>query len=365
MIKKEDISNSLIKEVLVENFETEMKKISKNIDKYNYIALDTEFPGFIYQSLGTNNKENYYQTLKSNVDSLKLIQVGITICDKDGNYPKDMASWQFNFNFDLNYDKFSQESIQLLSNSGINFNKLSQFGVNMDQFGEALVSSGIVLNEDIKWISFHGAYDFAYLIKSLLNQPLPETEEGFFELMNLYFPNFYDIRYLVKNDNFRGSLSKLAQELDIYRIGSQHQAGSDSILTSEIFLKLKKFNQLEILDKGKNVLFGLGVGVETQNFSIINSLNSMSMNSTNDNQFPKNNNNYNNSNQFINDNYGNQNFNSLNISNSNNYGNKNSYNMGSNNVYNNFVNNSNNFNYSQNNIGNSRLNKEYIQKNSK
>jgi CCR4-NOT transcription complex subunit 7/8 len=94
-----------------------------------------------------------------------------------------------------------------------------------------------ILNDDIKWISFHGAYDFAYLLKVITNQLLPDKESGFLELMEVYFLNFYDVRYLVKN-NFRGSLSKLAQEFDIMRIGSQHQAGSDSVLTAEIYFIL-------------------------------------------------------------------------------------------------------------------------------
>lgn len=38
-------------------------------------------------------------------------------------------------------------------------------GIDVQHFGELLMSSGIVLNEDIRWITFHSGYDFGYLLK--------------------------------------------------------------------------------------------------------------------------------------------------------------------------------------------------------
>lgn len=38
--------------------------------------------------------------MRCNVDMLKIIQIGITLCDDDGNSP-EIATWQFNFTFDL------------------------------------------------------------------------------------------------------------------------------------------------------------------------------------------------------------------------------------------------------------------------
>lgn len=143
--------------------------------------------------------------------------------------------------------------------------------MQMERFAECLTSSGLILNEDITWISFHGAYDFAYLLKILTNLPLADNESIFLDQVQTYFPNYFDVRYLVKKDNFRGSLTKLAQGLEINRIGSQHQAGSDSVLTSEIFFRLKKTGDFdEVFCKGKNVLYGLGFGSdehETVNFN--------------------------------------------------------------------------------------------------
>jgi CCR4-NOT transcription complex subunit 7/8 len=193
------------------------------------------------------------------VDNLKLIQVGMTICDEFGNYPEDVSTWQFNLKFDINYEKFSQESIDLLTHSGIDFQQLATHGIDIQHFGEYLITSGLLLNDELNWISFHGIYDFAYLLKVLTGLPLPENETVFFDSLKMYFPHYYDIRYLVRYyENFKGSLSRLGQELKLHRTGIQHQAGSDSILTSEIFFKLKgEYFTDEFLMNDKNVLFSM------------------------------------------------------------------------------------------------------------
>lgn len=59
-------------------------------------------------------------------------------------------------------------------------------------------------------------YDFGYLLKILTCQPLPASEAEFFELLNLYFPNIFDIKYLMKFcDNLHGGLNKLAEMLEV------------------------------------------------------------------------------------------------------------------------------------------------------
>jgi CCR4-NOT transcription complex subunit 7/8 len=270
--KEKSKSNESIREVYVDNFIEEMKNISTLIDKYNYVAMDTEFPGIVYQ-FQQNTRDAYYRTVKQNVDKLKLIQLGITLSDEEGNYPPDVSTWQFNFKFDLNNDQYSNESIALLTNSGINFELLENRGIPVDLFGEYMITSGLLLNEDIHWISFHGIYDFAYYLRSVTNLYLPDTELLFFDSLRLYFPNYYDIRFLVRyNDNFRGSLAKLGQELSISRIGTQHQAGSDSLITSEVFFKLKaEYLSEDACKNDRNVLYGIGLGLEENEANYQNS----------------------------------------------------------------------------------------------
>jgi CCR4-NOT transcription complex subunit 7/8 len=53
---------------------------------------------------------------------------------------------------------YAQDSIDLLTRSGIEFQKNEELGIDVNDFGELLMSSGVVLNSNIKWISFHSGY---------------------------------------------------------------------------------------------------------------------------------------------------------------------------------------------------------------
>lgn len=53
---------------------------------------------------------------------------------------------------------YAQDSIDLLTRSGIEFEKNEELGIDVNDFGELLMSSGVVLNSNIKWISFHSGY---------------------------------------------------------------------------------------------------------------------------------------------------------------------------------------------------------------
>lgn len=257
-----------IREVWSDNLEEEFAVIREIVDDYPFIAMDTEFPGIVLRPVG-NFKSNYdyhYQTLKDNVDMLKLIQLGLTFSDEHGNLPtcgKDdrFCIWQFNFReFNVNEDVFANDSIELLRQSGIDFKKNNEDGIDARRFGELLMSSGIVLNDNVHWITFHSGYDFGYLLKLLTCQNLPDTQVGFFNLINMYFPMLYDIKHLMKFCNsLHGGLNKLAELLEVKRVGICHQAGSDSLLTSSAFRKLKENFFSGSLEKYAGVLYGLGV----------------------------------------------------------------------------------------------------------
>ena len=79
-----------------------------------------------------------------------------------------------------------------------------------------LIVSGIVLLDNVKWLSFHSGYDFGYLLSMLTNQHLPEGETEFFETLKVYFPNVYDVKYLMKScKNLKGGLQEVSANKDL------------------------------------------------------------------------------------------------------------------------------------------------------
>lgn len=253
----------------------------------------------------TTKADYHYQTLRCNVDLLRVIQLGITLFSEDGEtppahptditgapastYPNNLlpcpCTWQFNFVFSMQDDMYNQDSIDFLTQAGLDLESHEKNGIEPDQFGALLISSGLVLLEDVRWISFHSGYDFGYLVKLMLCKPLPEDETEYRKLLHIFFPSIYDIKYMVKhaqrnqsvNDTpltpqaanilnslgQKSSLQDLADELGIKRVGVAHQAGSDSLLTGKIFWDVRKniFNGVIDDEKYLGQVWGLnGVG---------------------------------------------------------------------------------------------------------
>ncbi|KAL1221209.1 putative CCR4-associated factor 1 [Cardamine amara subsp. amara] len=257
-----------IREVWSDNLESEMNLIREVVDDFSFVAMDTEFPGIVCKPVGTfkTNTEYHYETLKTNVNMLNIIQLGLTFSDEKGNLPtcgtdNKYCIWQFNFReFNLNTDLFAPDSIELLRQSGIDFARNNESGIDSKRFAELLMSSGIVLNENVHWVTFHSGYDFGYLLKLLTCLDLPDTQTKFFERISLYFPRVYDIKHLMKFCNsLHGGLNKLAELLEVERVGICHQAGSDSLLTSCTFWKLQENFFIGSMEKYSGVLYGLGV----------------------------------------------------------------------------------------------------------
>ena len=68
------------------------------------------------------------------------------------------------------------------------------------------------------------------------------------------------------NDNLQGSLNRLAQSLQVLREGKIHQAGSDSVVTIDVFFKLidNGIISKEQLPEMKNIVFGIGLGEDNE-----------------------------------------------------------------------------------------------------
>lgn len=114
-------------------------------------------------------------------------------------------------------DKFNNESIQLLIEAGIDFETLKTYGIDHITLAEYLFSSGMILNNEISWVTFHGAFDFAYLLKMITNSPLPHTMQEFERLVRDYFPVVYDTKIISGGaESIKGgSLQKLGNEFGV------------------------------------------------------------------------------------------------------------------------------------------------------
>ena len=236
--------NQSIQNVWKFNCTEEFARISDVIKRgYCNVAMDTEFPGFLFDKDNKiDNSEATYQTVKKNVDGLKPIQVGFSFSNYLGLKPEGTSTWQFNLCFDLKTENYSPKSIDLLNDAGIKFDYLFEFGIKHEIFSQHLKNSGLIFNQHIQWIVFHGYYDFAYLIKSLKQTDLPKTAFEFNDILKHLFPVIWDVKTIIscieewKND----SLTKLAFRLDLKRVGKNHQAGSDALLTFHAFHQIKR-----------------------------------------------------------------------------------------------------------------------------
>lgn len=72
---------------------------------------------------------------------------------------------------------YAQDSIELLTTSGIQFKKHEDEGIETLFFAELLMTSGVVLCDGVKWLSFH-RYDVCLLLA-------PEMDDG--SLSHFYF----------------------------------------------------------------------------------------------------------------------------------------------------------------------------------
>ncbi|KAF1879915.1 hypothetical protein Lal_00022820 [Lupinus albus] len=141
--------------------------------------------------------------MEPNLKSLVLRQVGFTLSDATGNLSdlgtKSRYIWQFNFrDFNLAYN--------------------------------------------LIWLTFHGSHDFGYLIKIITRCPLPNRLEEFLWFVKVMFgDNVYDVKHMMSFcPSLFGGLDRVARTLNVDREGKSHQASSDSLLTSNIFQKIKE-----------------------------------------------------------------------------------------------------------------------------
>uniref|UniRef100_A0A0D9WVZ0 poly(A)-specific ribonuclease n=1 Tax=Leersia perrieri TaxID=77586 RepID=A0A0D9WVZ0_9ORYZ len=238
-----------VRSVWAHNLEEELNLIDSLLPSFPLAAVDTEFPGTIHRPLApvymlTNNDK--YALLKANVDELPLIQLGLTLFDADGRLPGYV--WEFNFReFDLRRHRHAPESIDFLRSKGVDFARTRRDGVDAAKFGprlRRLIRAGLG-REGL--VTFSGAYDLAYLLKMVYSDRdngLPPNVEVFeFIVKSMIGYSLYDVKEMAKHCpcDLRGGLEVVAGKLGLRRdVGEAHQAGSDSLLTCQMFMRMRE-----------------------------------------------------------------------------------------------------------------------------
>ena len=225
------------------------------------MSISTEFVGTLARPIGTfRSKVDYhYQTMRANVDFLNPIQLGLSLSDANGNKPDNGPStWQFNFEFDPKKEIMSTESLELLRKSGINFEKHENLGIDVFEFSQLLMDSGLMMDDSVTWITYHAAYDLGFLINILMNDSMPNNKEDFEWWVHQYMPNFYDLNLVYKiiqefknpqlqqssqqQQQQQYSLTTLADELGLPRFSIFTTTGGQSLLMLLSFCQLSKLS---------------------------------------------------------------------------------------------------------------------------
>ncbi|CAN0928935.1 Putative CCR4-associated factor 1 homolog 8 [Linum grandiflorum] len=234
-----------VREVWNDNFPQELSAMEACLGNYPIVSVDSEFPGCLRGTLRYDSEEVRFEKMKFNVGATYLIQLGLTLCDSNGTVG---GVWQFNFHFDLDRDLHSKESIQFLAGHGIDFQKLKTHGVDRVKFGSMFRAVIGRRQRAIRWVSFHGVYDYAYIVKAVTFCPVAASPEAFVDVLGRVFDSVVDVKYmagLYKETGSEIGLQKLADALGVKRIGEAHTAASDSLLTALVYFELNK--KLELL----------------------------------------------------------------------------------------------------------------------
>ncbi|PPR98445.1 hypothetical protein GOBAR_AA22220 [Gossypium barbadense] len=107
----------IVREVFADNLEYEFMLIRSVLHNYSFVSMDTEFPGTIFKPdkkfVQLGNPEVNYRFMKVNVDAIKIIQLGLTLSDSEGNLPDFGTPFFFDIKYNFNHQAGSDSLLIL------------------------------------------------------------------------------------------------------------------------------------------------------------------------------------------------------------------------------------------------------------
>ncbi|XBW35410.1 hypothetical protein QEN19_000976 [Hanseniaspora menglaensis] len=286
----------MVKDVVKNNFYKEFSSIRELVTKYNVVSINVESAGTLARPIGKfRGKRDYvYQTIKVNVDLFNVFKIGISLCDQFGNKPEGIFStWQLHFQVDPETEMVPSEFLDFLDAASTipetSASELKNTGINLVELAVLLTDSGLLMNNNVTWISHSGAYDFAYLLRLVSNKPLPSTRELFLSELDKFFPNYYDLDLINQRLNYQifmlsgmkdelflppQHLEMLADGLQIPQLPHYKTTGGVSLLILITYnhlcaLTKKKFPDERDFSYIKNMLSSVSMDKENNNFVFI------------------------------------------------------------------------------------------------
>ncbi|KAG8984546.1 hypothetical protein FRB90_005243, partial [Tulasnella sp. 427] len=198
------------------------------------------------------NNDVAYQTMRCNTELLRVIQIGIALADAEGNTAPEPGVWQFNFQFDLEEDMYTPDAVEALRLGNTDFARHQEMGINPNDFAELLITSGLVLFDNLTWVAFEGQNDMGYLLKILTGAPLPTSEADFKDLLAIWFPKLYDLKYVMKTTRpIKVRLQELADEFAVGRINAPPAAAEVHLIEGVYYKVRNSFFLGKDPDEGK------------------------------------------------------------------------------------------------------------------
>jgi poly(A)-specific ribonuclease len=121
-------------EITIDNFDSKFQEISYNLQKANFIGIDTEFSGLHLDNAEpglADSADQRYKKLKKSIQLFSVVQVGISTfryCNEQKSFISDSYNFYlYSRHYGLNSDSinsFQSSSVEFLCKYEFDFNKV-------------------------------------------------------------------------------------------------------------------------------------------------------------------------------------------------------------------------------------------------